>query len=103
MERNWERENSETEGWGLEAMGSHQRILNTVRQGHFWNGNFAAWRTDCKQRSWRQGQEMPAPRDSLHRKPQLDHRRGGGTLTFELLFYPLKGKLPPGVSPPFYS
>lgn len=33
-------EGSETKGLGLEDTRSHQGILSTMRQGHFWDGNF---------------------------------------------------------------
>lgn len=46
------------------------------------------------------GEATAAPRDSVYRKPRHDHR----VSTFELPFYPFKGKLPPsarGESTPF--
>lgn len=56
-------EGSDTKELGQEVTGSHRRIFSLMWQGHFWDGNFERCaEKDYKQRSWRQGKELRAPR-----------------------------------------
>lgn len=49
---------SETKGLGFEDMGSHWRLLSTMRQGHFWDGNFAARRDELQAEKLETGEEL---------------------------------------------